>query len=86
LTILSNLRHSLCHQGTPPQSDLPTAAMAPTQSFNYIISPFDKIWDLSQKANQEHRLVASKAASDHVCFDISVATAEQFLKLLKGQK
>jgi hypothetical protein len=59
--------------------------MAPTQSFNCIIGPFDKFWDLSQKADQEHWLVASKAASDHVRFDVSVATAEQFLELLKDK-
>ena len=45
----------------------------PTNSYNCIISPFDKYWDLSQKADQERWLVASKAASDHV-FDVSVAT------------
>ena len=59
--------------------------MAPTQSFNCIISPFDKFWDLSQKADQERWLVASKAASVHVRFDVSVATAEQFLELLKDK-
>ena len=59
--------------------------MAPTQSFNCIISPFDKFWDLSQKANQERWLVASKAASNHVRFDVSVATAKQFLELLKDK-
>jgi hypothetical protein len=59
--------------------------MALTQSFNCIISPFDKFWDLSQKADQERWLVASKAAINHVCFDVSVATAEQFLKLLKDK-
>ena len=57
--------------------------MALTTSFNCIISPFDKFWDLSQKSNQECWLIASKAASDHVCFDVSVATAKQFLELLK---
>ncbi len=61
-------------------------AMAPTApSFNCIISHFDKHWDLSLKADQERWLVASKAASNHVCFDISIATAEQFLKLLKDK-
>jgi hypothetical protein len=59
--------------------------MAPTTSYNCIISPFDKFWDLSQKSDQERWLVASKAASDHVCFDVSVATAKQFLKLLKDK-
>ena len=54
-------------------------------SYNCIISPFDKFWDLSQKSDQERWLVASKAASDHVRFNVSVATAEQFLKLLKDK-
>ena len=59
--------------------------MAPSQSFNCIISPFDKFWELSQKANQECWLVAFKAASDHVHFNVSVATADQFLELLKDK-
>jgi hypothetical protein len=54
-------------------------------SFTCIISPFDKHWDLSLKADQKRWLVTSKAASDHVCFNISVATAEQFLELLKDK-
>ncbi len=53
--------------------------------YNNITSPFDKPWDLSQKADQECWLVASKAASNHVCFDISVVTAETFLELLKDK-
>jgi hypothetical protein len=53
--------------------------------YNNLTSPFDKPWDLSQKANQECWLVASKAVSDHVCFDVSVATAKIFLKLLKDK-
>ena len=59
--------------------------MAPTPSFNCIISPFDKFWDLSQKSNQECWLVASKAASNVVCFNVSVATAKQFLQFLKDK-
>jgi len=59
--------------------------MAPTTTYNCIISPFDKYWDLSQKADQERWLVASKAACNHVRFDVSVATADQFLKLLKDK-
>jgi hypothetical protein len=55
------------------------------QSFNCIISPFDKFWDLSQNANQERWLVALKAAIDHVRFDVSVTTAKQFLELLKDK-
>jgi hypothetical protein len=42
--------------------------------YNDITKPFDKPWDLSQKADQERLLVASRAASDHICFDISVTT------------
>jgi hypothetical protein len=53
--------------------------------YNNITSPFDKPWDLSQKANQEHLLVASKAASNHVCFDFSIAITKTFLELLKGK-
>ncbi len=86
--ILSNLQRSLCLQGSLICSDLPLSdkAMAPTApSFNCIISPFNKHWDLSLKADQECWLVASKAASDHVRFDIFVATAEQFLELLKDK-
>ena len=76
---------ALRHQGTPPRFDSPTAEMAPTTTYNCIISPFDKYWDLSQKADQERWLVASKAVSDHVRFDVSVATADQFLELLKDK-
>ena len=54
-------------------------------SFNCIISPFNKFWDLSQKSDQEHWFIASKAASNHVRFDVSVTTAEQFLELLKDK-
>jgi hypothetical protein len=53
--------------------------------YNNTTSPFNKPWDLSQKANQERWLVASKAASDHVCFDISVITAKAFSELLKDK-
>jgi hypothetical protein len=56
-----------------------------TVVYNDITSPFDKPWDLSQKADQECWLVASKAASDHVRFDVSVATAKTFLKFLKDK-
>jgi hypothetical protein len=55
--------------------------------YNDISSPFDKPWDLSQKANQERWLVASKVASNHVCFKVSVAVAaaKKFIKLLKDK-
>ncbi len=56
-----------------------------TNIYNDITSPFDKPWDLSQKDNQEYQLVASKAAGDHVRFDVSVATAKTFLELLKDK-
>ncbi len=56
-----------------------------TPAYNDITSPFDKPWDLSQKADQERWLVAFQSASDHVCFDISVATTETFLELLKDK-
>jgi hypothetical protein len=52
---------------------------------NNITSPFNKPWDFSHKANQERWLVASKEASNHVCFDISVTTTKTFLKLLKDK-
>ena len=57
--------------------------MAPT--FNDITSPFNKPWDLSLKADQERWLVASTASSDHVRFDVSVATATTFLELLQDK-
>jgi len=57
--------------------------MAPT--FNDITSPFDKPWDLSLKADQERWLVASTASSDHIRFDVSVATATTFLELLQDK-
>ena len=56
--------------------------MAP---FNDIRSPFDKPWDLSLKADQEHWLVASTASSAHVCFNVSVAMAMVFLELLQDK-
>ena len=56
--------------------------MAP---FNDITSPFDKPWDLSLKADQERWLVASTASSDHVRFDVLVATATPFLELLQDK-
>ena len=56
--------------------------MAP---FNDIMSPFNKPWYLSLKADQERWLVASTASSDHVRFDVSVATATAFLKLLQDK-
>ena len=56
--------------------------MAP---FNHITIPFNKPWDLSLKADQERWLVASTASSNHVCFDISVATATAFLELLQDK-
>ena len=54
-------------------------------SLNDITSPFDKPWDLSLKAGQEHWLVASTASSDHVRFDVSVAKATTFLELLQDK-
>jgi hypothetical protein len=56
-----------------------------TVVYKDITSPFDKPWDLSQKADQERWLIASKAASNHVRFDVSIATAKTFLKLLKDK-
>ncbi len=53
--------------------------------YNNITSPFDKPWDFSQKADQERWQVASNAASNHICFDISVMTAEMLLELLKDK-
>ncbi len=53
--------------------------------YNNITSPFNKPWDLSQKADQERWLVASCAATDHVCFDVSVVTAKTFMELLKDK-
>jgi hypothetical protein len=59
--------------------------MAPTAVFNNITSLFDKPWDLSLKADQERWLVASTASSDHVRFDVLVATATAFLELLQDK-
>jgi hypothetical protein len=56
-----------------------------TALYNDITSPFDKPWDLSQKADQERWLVASRAVTDHVRFDVSVATADTFMELLKDK-
>jgi hypothetical protein len=53
--------------------------------YNNIASPFDKPWDLFQKANQELWLITLKVASNIVLFDISIATAKTFLKLLKDK-
>jgi hypothetical protein len=51
--------------------------MAPTALiYNCIISPFDKGYDLSVKADQERWMLAAKAPNDHVRFDVSVATAD----------
>jgi len=54
-------------------------------TFIVIMSPFDKPWDLSLKADQERWLVVSTASSDHVRFDVSVATATTFLELLQDK-
>ncbi len=58
---------------------------APAHLYNDITSLFEKPWDLSQKADQECWLVASTAASNHTCFNISVATAKTFMELLKDK-
>ena len=57
----------------------------PSTTYNCIISPFDKGYDLSVKADQERWLLATKAPNDHVRFDVSVATADQFMELLKDK-
>ncbi len=49
------------------------------------MSSFDKPWDLSLKADQECWLVASIASSNHVRFDVLVATATAFLELLQDK-
>jgi hypothetical protein len=54
-------------------------------AFNDITSPFDKPWDLSLKADQERWLVPSTASSNHVRFDVLVATATAFLGLLQDK-
>jgi len=68
-----------------PQGHADTLRLAYQQYGSVSIIQLHYHWDLSQKADQEHWLVASKAASDHVRFDVSVATADQFLKLLKDK-
>ena len=60
--------------------------MAPTALiYNCIISPFDKGYDLSVKADQERWMLAAKAPNDHVRFDVSVATADLFMELIKDK-
>ena len=59
--------------------------MASTAFFNDITGPFDKPWDLSLKADQECWRVASTVSSNHVCFDVSVTTATEFLELLQDK-
>ena len=54
-------------------------------SFSDITSPFNKPWDLSLKADQERWLFASTASSDHVRFNVSVATVTVFLELLQDK-
>ena len=54
-------------------------------TFIVIMSPFDKPWDLSLKADQERWLVVSTASSDLVRFEVSVATATTFLELLQDK-
>ena len=51
-------------------------------AFTDIMSPFNKPWDLSLKADQEPWLVVLNASSDHVRFDVSVASAMAVLELL----
>ncbi len=54
-------------------------------AFNDITSTFIKPWDLSLKADLERWLVALTASSDHLCFDVLVATATAFLELLQDK-
>jgi hypothetical protein len=54
-------------------------------AFKDITSPFEKPWDLFLKANQERWLIASTAFSNHVHFDVLVATATTFLKLVQDK-
>ena len=59
---------------------------APTSIvYNNISSPFDKPWDLSLKADQACWIAATKANKDHKRFDISVATAHDFIKLVQDK-
>ncbi len=69
----------------PNATTAATTLTAPAVIYNHITSPFGKPWDFSQKADPECWLVASRAASDHVCFDVSVAMAETFMELLKDK-
>jgi hypothetical protein len=58
------------------RSSVALVPTAPACSYNNITSPFGKPWDLSQKADQECWLIAFTAASNHVCFNVSMATAK----------
>ncbi len=69
----------------PTATNQSTTTRVLTALYNNITSPFDKPWDLSQKADQEHWLVASRAATDHVRFNVAVATTKMFMKLLKDK-
>ena len=54
-------------------------------AFNDITSPFDKPKDLSLKANQDCWLFALTASSNHIHFDVLMATATSFLELLQDK-
>jgi hypothetical protein len=56
-----------------------------TREFNDITCPFDQFWDFSQKLHQDCWLVATRAEANHTPFDISVATADVFMELLKDK-
>ena len=60
--------------------------MTSTVTFSNITSPFDKPWDLFLKADQERWLITLTASSDHVRFDVLVATTTAFLELLQDKR
>ena len=71
----------------PPLLAMTTTALArmTTREFNDITCPFDQFWDFSQKSHQDRWLVATRAEANHTPFDISVATADVFMELLKDK-
>ena len=68
----------------PPAFVSPTTA-PPSIVYNDISSPFDKPWDLSLTADQARWIADTKANKDHKRFNISVATAHDFIKLVQDK-
>jgi hypothetical protein len=72
-------------ENMPTATNLLTTTTVSTALYNNITSLFVKLWDLSQKANQECWLIASCVLTDHICCDVSAAIAKTFMELLKDK-